>query len=71
VLYLVSLTKQLIPDNIWRPEGYTKTKIKDGVIKGARLPKDENDEASGFTGIKNISKDFKQYFPEIYPNAGD
>jgi hypothetical protein len=66
VLYLVSLTKQLIPDNIWKPEGYTKTKIKDGVVKGARLPKAENDVASGFTGIKNIFKDFKQYFPEIY-----
>jgi hypothetical protein len=27
-LYLVSLNKDLIPDNIWKPEGYDKTKVK-------------------------------------------
>jgi hypothetical protein len=71
-LYLVSLNKQLIPNNVWKPEGYNPTKIKvqDGeeVVIGTRMPKDENDTASGFTGIKNIFEDFRQAFPEVYGN---
>jgi hypothetical protein len=71
-LYLVSLNEQLIPENIWKPKGYSPTKIKvqDGekVVIGTRMPKDENDTASGFTGIKNIFEDFRQAFPEIYGN---
>jgi hypothetical protein len=69
-LYLVSLNEQLIPDNIWKPKGYSQGKIKtqDGeqVVIGTRLPKDENDTASGFTEIENIFDDFKKAFPELY-----
>jgi hypothetical protein len=69
-LYLVSLNEQLIPDNVWKPKGYSKTKIKvrDGeeVVIGTRMPKDENDTASGFTGLENIFEDFKRAFPELY-----
>ena len=71
-LYLVSLDKQLIPDNIWKPKGYVQSKIKiqngGKIVKGARMPNDENDTASGFTGIKNIFADFKKAFPELYGN---
>jgi len=69
-LYLVSLNKDLIPDNIWKPKGYDKTKIKnrrgENVVIGTRMPKNENDTASGFTGLENIFDDFKKLFPEIY-----
>jgi len=69
-LYLVSLNEDLIPDNIWKPKGYNPAKIKvqDGeeVVTGTRMPKDENDSGSGFTGLENIFEDFKQTFPELY-----
>jgi len=69
-LYLVSLNEQLIPDNIWKPEGYNKAKIKtrggEKVVMGTRMPIDENDTASGFTEIENIFEDFKRLFPELY-----
>ena len=55
-LYLVHLNEQLIPDNIWKPRGFNpaKKKIKDGeeVVIGTRMPKDENDTASGFTELE-------------------
>jgi len=69
-LYLVSLNTDLIPDNIWKPKGYSPTKIKvqDGeeVVIGTRMPKNVNDTASGFTGLENIFEDFKKAFPELY-----
>jgi hypothetical protein len=69
-LYLVSLNDDLIPDNIWKPEGYHQSKIKvrggEKVVIGTRMPKNEEDTASGFTGIVNVLKDFKKAFPEIY-----
>jgi hypothetical protein len=69
-LYVVSLSEDLIPDNIWKPKGFNPAKIKaqDGkeVITGTRLPKDENDTASGFTDLENIFEDFQKAFPEIY-----
>ncbi|MCL2722094.1 MAG: hypothetical protein FWD47_12265 [Treponema sp.] len=69
-MYLVSLNADLIPDNIWKPNGFNPTKIKlhDGeeVVTGTRLPKDENDTASGFTDLENIFEDFKMAFPELY-----
>jgi len=68
--YLVSLNENLIPDNIWKPNGYNSAKIKlqDGeeVVIGTRMPKDANDTASGFTGLENIFEDFKKAFPELY-----
>jgi hypothetical protein len=74
-LYVVSLNKQLIPNDIWKPRGYDDAKIKiihgERVVRGTRLPKDKDDYASGFTGIKNIFKDFQRQFPELYPNAGN
>jgi len=30
------------------------------------MPKDENDTASGFTGLENIFENFKKTFPELY-----
>jgi hypothetical protein len=69
-LYLVSLNKDLIPDNIWKPKGFNpvKLKVRDGeeVVTG-RMPKNTNDTASGFTGLENIFGDFKATFPELYP----
>jgi hypothetical protein len=69
-LYLVSLNKQLIPDNVWKPKGYNKAKVKirngEEVVIGTRMPKDENDTASGFTEIENVFEDFKEKFPEVY-----
>jgi len=69
-LYLVSLNESLIPDTIWKPKGFSpaKIKIQDGeeVVIGTRLPKNENDTASGFTGLENIFEDFKRAFPELY-----
>jgi hypothetical protein len=69
-LYLVSLNEQLIPDNVWKPRGYNPAKIKvrggEQVVMGARMPKNENDAASGFTEIENIFEDFKKAFPELY-----
>jgi hypothetical protein len=56
--HLVSLNKQLIPDNIWTIQGCNEVKVKS--VDGKKVID------SGTTGIKNISKDFKQYFPEIY-----
>jgi len=71
-LYLVSLNKDLIPDNIWKPKGHDKAKVKtiDGeeVVIGARMPKNAQDTASGFTGLENIFDDFKKTFPELYKN---
>jgi len=69
-LYLVSLNEDLIPDNIWKPKGYDKNKEKtrkgEKVIIGTKMPKDENDTASGFTELENIFEDFKKAFPELY-----
>ena len=69
-LYLVSLNEDLIPDSIWKPKGYDKAKIKtrndEKVVNGTRMPKDENDTASGFTGLENIFEDFKEAFSELY-----
>jgi len=69
-LYLVSLNELLIPDNVWKPAGYSKAKIKkrgkEKVVIGTRMPKDDNDIASGFTGIESIFKDFTKAFPELY-----
>jgi len=69
-LYLVSLNKDFIPDNIWKPKGYNPTKIKvqDGeeVVIGTRMPKNANDTTSGFTELENIFEDFKKTFPELY-----
>jgi hypothetical protein len=69
-LYLVSLDKDLIPDNIWKPKGYNPVKIKvqDGekVVIGTKMPKNANDTASGFTRLENIFEDFKKTFPELY-----
>ncbi|MFP3089186.1 hypothetical protein LQZ21_02530 [Treponema sp. TIM-1] len=69
-LYLVSLDKQLIPDNMWKPKGYDRAKVKvrhgGEVVIGTRMPKDANDTASGFTGLENIFEDFKGAFPELY-----
>jgi hypothetical protein len=69
-LYLVSLNENLIPDNIWKPKGYNPAKVKnrngEEVVIGTRMPKNENDTASGFTELENIFKDFKRTFPELY-----
>jgi hypothetical protein len=69
-LYLVSLNEELIPDNIWKPKGFSpaKMKIQDGekVVIGTRMPKDEHDTVSGFTGLENIFEEFKKTFPELY-----
>jgi len=70
-LYLVFLNDKFIPDNIWKPKGYDKTKIKTNrkgqeFIKGTRMPQNVNDTESGFTGLKNIIDDFKKTFPELY-----
>jgi hypothetical protein len=69
-LYLVSLDKQLIPDNAWKPKGYDRAKVKvrhgEEVVIGTRMPKNANDTASGFTGLENIFEDFKRAFPELY-----
>jgi len=70
-LYLVSLDENLIPDNIWKPNGYSDSKIKvhngEKVVKGTRMPKNAEDTASGFTELENVFEDFKRYFPELYP----
>jgi hypothetical protein len=69
-LYLVSLDKQLMPDNVWKPKGYDRAKIKvrhgGEVVIGTRMPKGANDTASGFTGLESIFEDFKRTFPELY-----
>jgi hypothetical protein len=68
-LFLVSLNKQFIPNNIWKPMGYApeKRKGQDGeIVIGTRMPKDDQDFASGFTEIENVFKDFKRMFPELY-----
>jgi len=69
-LYLVSLNEDLIPDNIWKPKGFDKAKIKtrsgEQVVIGTRMPKNANDTASGFTELENIFDDFKKSFPELY-----
>jgi len=69
-VYLVSLNKTLIPDNVWKPKDYDKAKIKirngKEVVIGTRMPKDESDIASGFTGLENIFEDFQKAFPELY-----
>jgi hypothetical protein len=69
-LYLVSLNEDLIPDNIWKPKGFNpaKVKVQDGekVVTGTRMPKNENDTASGFKELENIFDDFKRAFPELY-----
>jgi hypothetical protein len=72
-LYLVSLNEDLIPDNIWKPKGYSTSKVKlepngEKVVRGTRLPKNAKDTASGFTGLENVFEDFKRYFPELYQN---
>ena len=69
-LYLVSLNKNLIPDNIWKPKGYDKAKVKirngKEVVTGTKMPKNADDTASGFTELENIFDDFKKSFPELY-----
>jgi hypothetical protein len=69
-LYLVSLNKALIPDNIWMPKGFNPAKKKflgnEEVVIGTKMPKNANDTASGFTGLENIFEKFKQLFPELY-----
>jgi hypothetical protein len=69
-LYLVSLDEQLIPDNVWKPKGYDRVKVKvrggEEVVMGTRMPKDADDTASGFTEIENVFEDFKKSFPELY-----
>ena len=69
-LYLVSLNDNLIPDNIWKPKGYSQSKVKirnnKEVVIGTRLPKNEQDTASGFTGIESVFENFKKMFPELY-----
>ena len=69
-LYLVSLNEDLIPDNIWKPKGYDKAKVKtrngEKVVIGTRMPKNADDTASGFTELENIFEDFKRAFPELY-----
>ena len=69
-LYLVSLNEDLIPDNIWKPKGYDKAKVKtrngEKVVIGTRMPKNVDDTASGFTELENIFDDFKKAFPELY-----
>jgi len=69
-LYLVSLNKDLIPDNIWKPRGYDKAKVKnrngEKVVIGTRMPKKADDTASGFSELENIFEDFKRSFPELY-----
>jgi hypothetical protein len=69
-LYLVSLNEDLIPDNIWKTKGYDKTKVKtrnkEKVVIGTRMPKNADDTASGLTGLENIFEDFKKAFPELY-----
>jgi hypothetical protein len=68
--YLVSLNEDLMPDNIWKPKGYDKAKVKtrnkEKVVTGTRMPKNADDTASGFTGLENIFEDFKKAFPELY-----
>jgi hypothetical protein len=44
-----------------------KTRHGGEVVIGTRIPKDENDTASGFTGLENVFEDFKKAFPELYP----
>jgi hypothetical protein len=69
-LYLVSLNEDLIPDNIWKPKGFDKAKIKtrsgEKVVIGTRMPKNTDDTASGFTELENVFDDFKRSFPELY-----
>ncbi len=69
-LYLVSLNKNLLPDNIWKPKGYNPAKIKirgdEKIVIGTRMPKNINDTASGFTDLENVFEDFKKMFPELY-----
>ena len=65
-LYLVHLNEELIPDSIWKPKGFNSAKMKGQVVTGTRMPKDENDTGSGFTGLENIFEDFKTAFPELY-----
>ena len=71
-LYLVSLDENLIPDGIWKPRGYSDTKIKldkkgEKVVVGTRMPKNPQDYGSGFKEIENVFDDFKRLFPELYP----
>jgi hypothetical protein len=69
-LYLVSLNENLIPENIWKPGGYDQSKVKirggEEVVIGTRMPKNEEDTSSGFTGIVNVFEDFKKMFSELY-----
>jgi hypothetical protein len=69
-LYLVALNEGLIPDNIWKPKGYNKAKVKtrnkEKVVIGTRMPKNAEDTASGFTGLENIFEEFKKALPELY-----
>jgi hypothetical protein len=61
-IHLVSLNKQLIPDNIWTIQGCDEVKVKS--VDGKKLID------SGTTGIKNIFEDFKRQFPELYSKRG-
>ncbi|GHV05425.1 hypothetical protein FACS189485_12370 [Spirochaetia bacterium] len=70
-IYLVSLNEQFIPDNIWQPKGYdpAKRRGQDGeIVIGTRMPKNDKDFGSGFTGIESTFEDFKKVFPELYTN---
>jgi hypothetical protein len=68
-LYLVSLNKALIPDNMWMPKGFSLAKNimlqARKKVTGTRMPKNANDTGSGFTDIEDIFEKFKQLFPEL------
>jgi hypothetical protein len=69
-VYLISLDESMIPNDIWKVDGYDPNKIKiingKEVIKNTRLPKNEHDYSSGFKTIINCFEDFKEKFPELY-----
>jgi hypothetical protein len=74
-LYLISLGKDLIPNKLFKVDGYDKRLVKqvgkEQVVQGARMPKDENDTKCGFTGIKSLFYDFREKFPEYYIGVND
>jgi len=69
-VYIISLDANMIPNGLWEVNEPHPNKIKINggkqIVKGARLPKNENDYSSGFSVIKNCFEDFKEKFPEIY-----
>jgi hypothetical protein len=65
-IYIVSLNKEFIPEDVFFADGFCQNKIKDGIVKGLKMPKNEKDVSSGFEKIKNIFEDFRKVFPELY-----